>query len=368
MTDLNADDLVKLLEGLEGVPAGPWSAHMDDLTLHVERSSFIPDNYTLALCATGDHAYKLTPHLARCDPDTIRALVSEVQESRRRAAMQDGVAVGWVDIRTIGKPWDDGLLLVSNPEYVQNNGPENFAPLYTHPSPVNGVMEGVKGLEWEYGQKTARASVPFGEYQVDEYTEADGIGYVAIFNDNEELGEFPIIDEAIAACQADFAKRVSSCLSTLATPTPAVTVDRMREQPTAFLPEPMSTAPKDGSMLRLLVRFDGDSSVGAFEDADTGWTIGTNNLSNTGDDQWDIVGWDWEQDTFRQAHTAEPIGWLPLLSTLSPEPSPQSGYAVDEGQVTIIEQSETLDGGYALTLELDGRDTVIIARFEGVPS
>lgn len=103
------------------------------------------------------------------------------------------------------------------------------ASTLTHPSPVNGAVEGVKGLEWEYGQKTARASVPFGEYQVDEYTETDGIGYAAIFNDNDELGEFPIIDEAIAACQADFAKRVSSCLSTLATPTPAVTVDRMRE-------------------------------------------------------------------------------------------------------------------------------------------
>lgn len=85
-------------------------------------------------------------------------------------------------------------------------------------------------------------------------------------------------------------------------------------EPTSFLPNPMSTAPKDGTMLRLLVRFDGDSSVGAFEDADTGWTIGANNLANTGDDQWDVVGWDWEQDTFRQAHTAEPIGWLPFLT------------------------------------------------------
>lgn len=77
-------------------------------------------------------------------------------------------------------------------------------------------------------------------------------------------------------------------------------------------PRPMDTAPKDGTMLRLFVRFDGDSNVGPFEDTGEGWTIGTNNMSNTGEDRWDIVGWDWEQDTFRQAHTAVPLGWLPF--------------------------------------------------------
>lgn len=83
-------------------------------------------------------------------------------------------------------------------------------------------------------------------------------------------------------------------------------------------PCPMDTAPKDGSMLRLFCRFDGDSSTGAFEDADEGWTIGTNNLANTGEDVWDIVGWDWMQDTFRQAHTAQPLGWLPFHAVSGP--------------------------------------------------
>lgn len=84
---------------------------------------------------------------------------------------------------------------------------------------------------------------------------------------------------------------------------------------------PMDTAPKDGTMLRLFCRFDGDSSTGAFEDADEGWTIGTNNMANTGEDVWDIVGWDWMQDTFRQAHTAQPLGWLPFHA----DPEPASG-------------------------------------------
>lgn len=36
----------------------------------------------------------------------------------------------------------------------------------------------------------------------------------------------------------------------------------------------------------------------------------------------------------------------------------------DDGRVQIIEQSDTLDGGYALTLTLDGADTVAIVRFD----
>lgn len=49
---------------------------------------------------------------------------------------------------------------------------------------------------------------------------------------------------------------------------------------------PMDTAPKDGSILRLLVKFDRKSAAGAFEDtAGPSWTIGTNNMANTGEDQ-----------------------------------------------------------------------------------
>lgn len=64
----------EIARGTEGVPDGPWSAHMDDYTLHVARGSFIPDNYTLALCATGEHAGYLVRYLASVDPQTVSEL------------------------------------------------------------------------------------------------------------------------------------------------------------------------------------------------------------------------------------------------------------------------------------------------------
>lgn len=91
---------------------------------------------------------------------------------------------------------------------------------------------------------------------------------------------------------------------------------------------PMEDAPKDGSILRLLVKFDRKSAAGAFEDTtEPSWTIGTNNKANTGEDQWDIVGWSWEQDVFCHAYGAKAIGWLPFHTesnepTALPPPSP----------------------------------------------
>lgn len=48
------------------------------------------------------------------------------------------------------------------------------------------------------------------------------------------------------------------------------------------------------------------------------------------------------------------------------------GVATDDedtdGRVQIIEQSDTLDGGYALTLELDGKDTAVVVHFAASPA
>lgn len=253
MTDLNADNLVKLLHEMSG----------DELC----------DN---------------------CTMEIMMRVHSRVDDILSRAAMQDGAAVDdsneWyssVQLEEMQQPanlpqssWHSPFAFVVG-FYGENRRLPTWGEmntLYTHPSPVNGAVEGVKGLEWEYGQKTARASVPFGEYQVDEYTETDGIGYAAIFNDSDELGEFPIIDEAIAACQADFAKRVSSCLSTLATPTPAVGfAERLAASQTDTDPEFAAALSANRSKLYL------------------------------------------------------------RPETLSPEPSPQSGNAVDEGMREALE-------------------------------
>lgn len=66
----------------------------------------------------------------------------------------------------------------------------------------------------------------------------------------------------------------------------------------------MDTAPKDGPMLRLLVKF----SEHATEDAEVAVTIG----SWTGD-KWSFAGWCWTHDHFTDGE-GEPLGWLPMLN------------------------------------------------------
>ena len=73
---------------------------------------------------------------------------------------------------------------------------------------------------------------------------------------------------------------------------------------------PADTAPKDGTMLRLLVNYEDGS--GALEDADEAWTIGFNSLENTGEDEWQIAGWNWCHDCFTDGR-GKVIGWLPFL-------------------------------------------------------
>lgn len=70
----------------------------------------------------------------------------------------------------------------------------------------------------------------------------------------------------------------------------------------------MATAPRDGTMVRLLVEF----TEHATEDADQAPTIGANNFENDGEDRWQFAGWCWSHDHFTQGK-GEPIGWLPML-------------------------------------------------------
>ncbi len=78
----------------------------------------------------------------------------------------------------------------------------------------------------------------------------------------------------------------------------------------------MGSAPKDGTMLRLLVNPDKEAFT-AFDDSLTPFeTIGFNNLGNTEEDRWEFAGWDWSQDCFITGR-GEVIGWAQML-----EPSP----------------------------------------------
>lgn len=70
----------------------------------------------------------------------------------------------------------------------------------------------------------------------------------------------------------------------------------------------METAPRDGTLIRLLVDF----TENATEDSDRAPTIGSNSFDNTGLDEWDFAGWSWEQDCYTQGE-GTPVGWLPML-------------------------------------------------------
>lgn len=75
------------------------------------------------------------------------------------------------------------------------------------------------------------------------------------------------------------------------------------------LPRPMDTAPRDGTVVRLLVQF----TENEIEDtADPSWTIGV--YANGADFQgWQFAGWCWTHDHFTEG-TGKPVGWLPMLS------------------------------------------------------
>ncbi|MCD7039696.1 hypothetical protein LRQ11_23365 [Pseudomonas sp. MAFF 311095] len=70
----------------------------------------------------------------------------------------------------------------------------------------------------------------------------------------------------------------------------------------------MDSAPRDGTMLRLLVEFEDHST----EDADQAPTIGANNFDNDGVDRWKFAGWCWSHDHFTEGRGI-PVGWLPML-------------------------------------------------------
>jgi hypothetical protein len=86
---------------------------------------------------------------------------------------------------------------------------------------------------------------------------------------------------------------------------------------------PIDLAPRDGTFLRLRVRYEPHSgkSWTPLEDAELSWTIGFNNLENTGEDRWQVVGWDWSQDFLLEAVDAEVMGWLPFHGELAASPA-----------------------------------------------
>lgn len=130
-------------------------------------------------------------------------------------------------------------------------------------------------------------------------------------DDNEEvaiLGYGRDLEAAYAIAQADYERRIMS----------AIEIEQEQE-PVAWQEE--VHAPKDGTMLRLLVEPDPEAHT-SFEDSENHYeTIGFNTLADTGEDEWNFAGWDWSHDCFTTGH-GKVVGW----QSLSP--------SVCEGKVT----------------------------------
>lgn len=81
-------------------------------------------------------------------------------------------------------------------------------------------------------------------------------------------------------------------------------------------PLPMGTAPRDGTLVRLLVEFDDNATD---DGPGPHWTIGANNLEHDGEDEWKFAGWNWNFDEFT-AGFGKPVGWLPMVSGQAVKP------------------------------------------------
>jgi hypothetical protein len=92
---------------------------------------------------------------------------------------------------------------------------------------------------------------------------------------------------------------------------------------------PLASAPRDGSMLWLLVDYSGGEH--ALVDNQYGATIGFNEHDKTGVDRWQFAGWCWTHDHFTEGR-GKPLAWKAIGFDLEPpacfRPLPETAEAL----------------------------------------
>ncbi len=117
---------------------------------------------------------------------------------------------------------------------------------------------------------------------------------------------------------------------------------RAPAQAVGLVPLAMETAPRDGTMIHLLVQFEENATEDTAEPA---WTIGACNDDNVGDDErvgWQFAGWCWTHDHFTEGK-GTPVGWLPMIDSnvSAGEPNCAPNRLTDTAKVNLFYIQDT---------------------------
>lgn len=138
-TRVSNERLAEMLAGLEGVTPGPWIKDVNPTTDFLYGTGQKGRMHIGSIPSKHDREY-----LTRCDPDTIRAMILELQALRSTPAEAEPVAwrysSGWVTGPEMVKLWlhtaDAGL---AKSEAAAGN---IVHPLYAHPLPNPSPSDG----------------------------------------------------------------------------------------------------------------------------------------------------------------------------------------------------------------------------------
>lgn len=122
MTRIEEERIDEMLAGLESVTPGPWAS---DRHFSIgPRSQMDDQSFAMMLPIAdifGGNQTADTDHIARCDPDTIRSILTELKELRA----QGGVRVAPLEWHDVLSPREDGPAEPSG-DYEASNGLGSF--------------------------------------------------------------------------------------------------------------------------------------------------------------------------------------------------------------------------------------------------